>query len=55
MDNMAIWSKFSQSGKVEDYLVYKKSLENKMDLRDDGEFYDEDEYGRPDIKRTEYR
>lgn len=54
MDNMAIWSKFSRSGRVEDYLVYKKSLENKVQ-RDDGEFFDDDENGRSDIERTEYR
>lgn len=55
MDNMAIWSRFSKSGRVEDYLVYKKSLDNKLPLRDDGEFYDEDEYERPDTQGTEYR
>ena len=53
MDNMAIWSRFTKSGKVEDYLYYKKSL-NKNPLQTDEEFFDEDEYGRSDIKRTEY-
>ena len=53
MDNMAIWSRFTKSGKVEDYLMYKKSLENKKPQYDE-DSYDEDEYGRSDIKRTEY-
>lgn len=53
MDNMAIWSRFTKSGKVEDYLMYKKSLENKRPQYDE-DSYDEDEYGRSDIKRTEY-
>lgn len=54
MDNMSIWSKFTQSGKVEDYLMYKKSLQNKtMRYEDESEY--EDEYGRTDTKRTEYR
>lgn len=54
MDSMAIWSRFSKSGRVEDYLVYRRSLENKVPLWDNGEQYDEDEYGRTDIERTEY-
>ncbi len=54
MDSMAIWSKFSKSGRVEDYLVYKRSLENRVSRRDDGEQYEEDEYGRTDTQRTEY-
>lgn len=53
MDNMAIWSRFTKSGKVEDYLMYKKSLTNKKPQYDE-DSYDEDEYGRSDIKRTEY-
>lgn len=53
MDNMAIWSRFTKSGKVEDYLMYKKSLTNKKPQYDE-ELYDEDEYGRSDIKGTEY-
>ena len=53
MDNMAIWSRFTKSGKVEDYLMYKKSLESKKPQYDE-DSYDEDEYGRSDIKRTEY-
>lgn len=53
MDNMAIWSRFTKSGKVEDYLMYKKSLENKRP-QDDEDFYDEDEYGRSNTQRTEY-
>ncbi len=53
MDNMSIWSRFTKSGKVEDYLMYKKSLENKRPQYDE-DSYDEDEYGRSDIKRTEY-
>lgn len=54
MDNMSIWSRFTQSGKVEDYLMYKKSLQNKK-MQYDEELYDEDEYGRSDTQRTEYR
>ena len=53
MDNMAIWSRFTKSGRVEDYLMYKRSSENKRPLYDE-DSYDEDEYGRSDIKRTEY-
>lgn len=52
MDSMAIWSKFSKSGKVEDYLVYRKSLENKA-KNSFGENY-EDEYRGTDPQRTEY-
>ena len=55
MDNMAIWSKFTQSGSVEDYLMYKKSFLNKAKSQYDGEEYYEDEYGRTDTQRTEYR
>ena len=55
MDNMAIWSKFTQSGSVEDYLMYKKSFLNKAKPQYDGEEYYEDEYGRTDTQRTEYR
>lgn len=54
MDNMAIWSKFSKSGKVEDYLMYKRAVENRIPLNYDGEVYDEDEYGRSDFEGTEY-
>ena len=53
MDNMAIWSRFTKSGKVEDYLMYKKSLNNKMPQYDE-DFDDEDEYGRSNTQRTEY-
>lgn len=53
MDNMSIWSRFTKSGKVEDYLMYKKSLRN-TNPRNDEDLYDEDEYGRSDTKRTEY-
>ncbi len=53
MDKMAIWSRFTKSGKVEDYLMYK-SLQNKTQGYDE-ELYDEDEYGRSDTQRTEYR
>ncbi len=53
MDNMAIWSKFTESGKVEDYLMYKKSLNNKLPQYED-EIDDEDEYGRLDTQRTKY-
>lgn len=53
MDNMAIWSRFTKSGKVEDYLMYKKSLENKRPQHDE-DFDDEDEYGRSNTQRTEY-
>lgn len=55
MDNMAIWSKFTQSGSVEDYLMYKKSFMNKAKPQYDGEEYYEDEYGWTDTQRTEYR
>lgn len=54
MDKMSIWSRFTKSGKVEDYLMYKKSLQNKKPQYDE-ELYDEDEYGRSDTQRTEYR
>ena len=53
MDNMAIWSRFTESGKVEDYLFYKKSLRKKP-LQSDEEFFDEDEYGRDNTQGTEY-
>ena len=53
MDKMAIWSRFTQSGKVEDYLMYK-SLQNKKPQNDE-DLYDEDEYGWSDTQRTEYR
>lgn len=53
MDKMAIWSRFTQSGKVEDYLMYK-SLQNKKPQYDE-DLYDEDEYGRSDTQGTEYR
>ena len=53
MDNMAIWSKFTESGKVEDYLMYKKSLHNRLPQYED-ETEDEDEYGRLDTQRTKY-
>ena len=53
MDSMSIWSRFTETGSVEDYLMYKKSLENKRPQYDE-DSYDEDEYGRSDIKRTEY-
>ncbi len=52
MDNMAIWSRFTNSGKVEDYLIYKRSMENKKSKRQDDDY--EDEYGRADTQRTEY-
>lgn len=55
MDNMAIWSRFSKTGRVEDYLVYKRSAENKALSGYDGETYDDDEYGRFDTQGTEYR
>lgn len=54
MDTMSIWSRFAQSGKVEDYLMYKKSVENKKKLLFDGEPDYEDEYGRDNTQRTEY-
>lgn len=52
MDNMAIWSRFTKSGKVEDYLFYKKSINNA--LQTDEELFDEDEYGRDNTQGTEY-
>lgn len=54
MDNMAIWSRFTESGKVEDYLMYKKSLQNKKKGYED-EAENENEYGRTDTQGTEYR
>lgn len=54
MDSMAIWSRFTKSGKVEDYLVYRRSLESRIPI-DDGDLYDEDEYGWADNQGTEYR
>ena len=54
MDSMAIWSRFTESGRVEDYLMYKKSLNNKNRPLFDGELDYEDEYGRFDTQRTEY-
>lgn len=53
MDNMAIWSKFAQSGKVEDYLVYRRALQNK-NKNNFGEVIDEDKYRGSDPQRTEY-
>ena len=53
MDNMAIWSKFAQSGKVEDYLVYRRELQNKAKTKF-GEASDEDKYRGTDSQRTEY-
>lgn len=53
MDNMAIWSKFAQSGKVEDYLVYRRELQNKAKTNF-GETSDEDEYTGIDSQRTKY-
>ncbi|MCH5189134.1 MAG: hypothetical protein J1F37_01085 [Oscillospiraceae bacterium] len=53
MDNMAIWSKFAETGKVEDYLVYRKSLQNKT-KSNFGDIKDEDEYRGIDPQRTEY-
>ncbi len=55
MDSMAIWSRFTESGSVEDYLMYKRSVECKKTPRYDGDFDYEDEYGRADTQRTEYR
>lgn len=54
MDKMSIWSRFTKSGKVEDYLMYKKSLQNKATQYEE-DLYDEDEYGWSDTQRTEYR
>lgn len=54
MDSMAIWSRFTKTGKVEDYLMYRKSLENKRNSFIDGEPDYEDEYGRFDTQGTEY-
>ncbi len=51
---MAIWSKFTESGSVEDYLMYRKCLDNKHKPLFDGEIDYEDEYGRSDTQRTEY-
>ena len=50
---MAIWSKFAETGKVEDYLVYRKSLQNKT-KSNFGDIKDEDEYRGIDPQRTEY-
>ena len=54
MDSMAIWSRFTKTGKVEDYLMYRKSLENKRNSFTDGDPDYEDEYGRFDTQGTEY-
>ncbi|MBQ4572748.1 MAG: hypothetical protein IJA80_05675 [Clostridia bacterium] len=54
LDSMAIWSRFTKTGKVEDYLMYKKSLKNKNNTYIDGEPDYEDEYGRSDTQGTEY-
>lgn len=54
MDSKVIWNRFIKSGRVEDYLLYKKSLDNKAEAQDDGDFLNEDEYGRSDIEGTEY-
>ena len=51
---MAIWSRFTESGSVEDYLMYKKTLENRKRPLFDGETDYEDEYGRFDTQGTEY-
>lgn len=53
MDNMAIWSRFAQTGKIEDYLVYRNSLQNK-NKNNFGEITDEDEYTGTYPQRTEY-
>lgn len=53
MDSMAIWSKFTETGKVEDYLVYKRSLQNKA-KNTFGDIADEDEYRGANPQRTEY-
>ena len=54
MDSMSIWSRFTETGSVEDYLKYKKSLINKKKPLYDGELYYEDEYGRNNTQGTEY-
>lgn len=54
MDSMSIWSRFTKSGRVEDYLMYKKSLQNKQPQYNE-DLYDEDEYGRHNTQGTEYR
>lgn len=54
MDSMSIWSRFTETGSVEDYLMYKKSLTNKKKPLYDGELYYEDEYGRNNTQGTEY-
>ena len=53
MDSTAIWSRFTQTGSVEDYLMYKRVTEKKKPLPD-GEIDDEDEYGRSDTQGTKY-
>ncbi len=53
MDDMSIWSRFTKTGSVEDYLVYKKSLQSKKIPVEDTDY--EDEYQWLDTQRTEYR
>ncbi len=53
MDSMAIWSKFLETGKVEDYLVYRRSLQNKA-KQNFGDLDNEDEYRGTNPQRTEY-
>ncbi len=54
MDSMAIWSRFTETGSVEDYLMYKKASEKKNKPLFDGETDYEDEYGWSDTQGTKY-
>lgn len=54
LDSMAIWSRFTESGSVEDYLMYKKASEKKKKPLFDGEPDYEDEYGWSDTQGTKY-
>lgn len=54
MDSMAIWSRFTETGSVEDYLMYRKALNNKQKPLYDGDLYNEDEYGRNNTQGTKY-
>ena len=54
MDSMAIWSRFTESGSVEDYLMYKRATDNIKNPLFDGEPEYEDEYGWSDTQGTKY-
>lgn len=53
MDDMTNWSRFANSGKVEDYLFYRRSLQNKASNKF-GDKEDENEHTGTGSQRTEY-